>query len=233
MNQVQGRNVITELKVGDAWLPIFCAKTASLDAEQEEIETTSRNTAYDREFIPGMSNATISCSGITTLSNDEGTASIFYLYQVGVRRSILDIRMTFTDQDANVLQLLFSAFVRTLGITRDRISYSQSTVNFRITGAISFSGAPAPPSSECELQPTLYLTLAEGQISVHSDLLEQANVDIVSVSREGTILTYTNGTPGNLQFSHDLPNGDILFPPGNPGNPGGEYIAIEYQILPS
>lgn len=232
MNQVLGKNVFTELKVGDQWIPIFCAKTASIDTEQEEIETTSRNSSGDREYEPGMSSATLSCAGITNTSNYEGAVSVFYLLQESVRRSILNVRMRFVDQDALQITLAFSCFVRTLGITRDRISYSQSAVSFRITGPLAVEGTPTPvPPSDCEYRPTIYLTLLEGETLVHSDLLEEANADVVSVSREGTILTYTSGTPGNQEFSHDLPNGDVTFDPGNPGNPGGEHIAIEYQII--
>lgn len=228
-NQILGKNVFTELQVGDAWYPIFCAKAASYDLEQEEIETSSVNSGAAREFIPYMSSMTISCNGITSLNNDEGVISIFYLLQESIRRQMLTIRMRFISDDGDTLQMSFVCFVRTIGITRDRISYSQSAVMFRVSGVPSIGSVPSAGSMSCmEVFEDTWETV-EGEDSISGAGNEGrsfAGSEVILVEREGTQHDYTDGTPGNREYSYDGTN--ISFDSGNPFNLG-ERIHVVWR----
>lgn len=231
-NIVHGRNVIVEMLISSVYYPVFCAKTAEFSIEQDEIETTHINSGPNRAFVPGMANAMLNVAGVTTLNNTNGRVSILYLMQQSIRREIHTMRVVLTDQDANAIQVTFSAFIRNTSFTKDVISFSQSNLSMRVTGVIDFSELIGPPEApECEVQDPLYIDVVEGAVFVHSDLLEQDGVVILAVSREGVGHEEVFGTPDGLQFRPDLPNGDIYFDPDIPFN-SGEVIYILYKILP-
>lgn len=233
-NQVLGKNIIVSLLDGVTYYPIFCGKTAELPLEQDEIEVTHVNSGSSREYVPGMSNSTLSVTGITVLDNTEGRISPLYLAQEAIRRSIRTYRMLFTDQDGDQVSVTFSAFVRNITMSRDVTQWGQSSATFRITGDWVFSTViPSPEVPVCEVQNPIYTTLLESADSVQSALLIQGvgqTLTILAVSRSGTVHYETTGTPGSLEFTYDNTTGEIFFDPANPGNPGGEPVSIEYKI---
>ncbi len=230
MNKVLGRRTYVELLVDGLWYLIFCAKTASLDLNQDEIEVTSVDSGSDREFEPGMSDATITCSGITVLDNSEGQISVFYLLTDVIRRNMQTVRMRFIDKDGDTNQILCTCMIKTLGITKDVVSYSQSSVTFRVSGGFTQGSVPPPSEPVCDIQPTLYKTLPEGATSVSDALLAQAGVVLLTVARETSVYSETTGTPTGTQWKGTLGTGTIGFDTTMPGNPGGEAIVIVYKI---
>lgn len=232
-NKVLGKNFLAYMKIGEIFYPVFCGKTVELALEQDEIETTHVNAGPNREYVPGLANSLLSCTGVTTSDNTNGRISIFYLMQQSVRREIQQMRVVATDNDSNVVVISFSAFIRSTNVNRDSVSFSQSSVVFRVTGGMTFDTIiPDPAEPVCEIEDPLYLTLAEDGTEVSDSLLEQDNVTILEVQREGTGLDETTGTPGNRQFKFvgGSGNGKIQIDPNNPGFPGGETIYVLYKI---
>lgn len=236
-NRILGRNVVTEMLVDGVYYPIFCGKSAELTLNQDEIEVTHVNSAISREYVPGMSNATLNISGVSILDNTESRISNVYLMQEAIRRSINTYRMRFTDQDGDTGSITFSAFWTTGSISRDVVAWSQSTVTMRITGELTFGSVVVPPSPPaCEVEDTIYTVLAEGAVSVQSALLIPGvgeTITILHVSRSGVTHYETTGTPGNLEFKYDSSLGTITFDASNPGNPAMpdlEPVSVEYKI---
>jgi hypothetical protein len=234
MNQVLGKNVITSMLIGGIYYPIFCGKSASFTLNQDEIEVTHVNSGAGREYVPGMSNATLQVQGVTVLDNTESKISNLYLMQEAIRRSINTYRMLFTDQDGSTASIIFNAFWTTGTLSREVTAWSQSDVTMRVTGAITFSSVipvPVPPS--CEEEDPIYTTLIEAATSVTSALLIPGvgeTITILHVSRSGFTHYETTGTPGSLEFKYTSATGTIDIDPINPGNVGGEPISIQYKI---
>lgn len=235
-NQVLGKNFKTEILIDGVYNPIFCGKSAELTVNQDEIEVTHVNSGISREYVPGMSNSTISFAGVTVLDNTEGRISWEYMVQSAIRRSINTYRITLTDQDSDTRQITFDAFWTTGSLTRDITAWSQSSTALRITGDITFGAVAPPPPSSCEIQDPIYTTLAEGATSVVSALLVPGvgeTITILHVTRSGQTHYETGGTPGSLEFLYTSGTGTIDFDPANPGNPAApdlEPVSIEYKI---
>lgn len=231
--KVLGKNVVTQIEVDGIFYNLLCAKTATFSNDQEEIEITSRSSGISRQFMPWLNSATLEISGITEMENDN-KVGVGYLLNEQIRRRTHNMRMLFTANDGTVMGLSFSAFVRTLSTSRDRQSYSQSSVSFRVTGGITISDEIEPPAEGiCEVQDTLNKLLLEGATSVQDNLLIQIpdyTYEILTVWREGNTLYETSGTPGNMQFNYDETTGTISFDAANPGNPGNERVSIMYKI---
>lgn len=228
-NHVKGKNIVLTLKVGSTYYPVFCAKTIELRREREAIEKTSINSGFDREFTPGMRTTRVTCSGVTVLDNTQSRIAITYLLQND--GSVFDLRLTMTDDDGDDLIASFQAIIPSQGFSRETAGYSTSDVEFLVSGVVTWDEIvtdPTPPA--CEVEDTLYKTLAEGATSVTDALLTVANVEILWVTRSGATYYYTSGTPGSLQYSQNLGTGTISFDPTNPGNAGGEPVSIGYKI---
>jgi len=230
---VQGRNILCEMRIVDEYVPIFCAKSGELIIEQDEIETTHVNSQNSREYVPGMSNSLFNMTGLTRINNNDGRINVIYLMQSSVRRDIWPLRVTLTNNENEVATISFNAFIKSVSWNKDASTLSNSFVNWRVTGDPSFGTAIGPPAEPiCEVKDALYLTLAEGATSVTDPLLEDSDTEettILAVTREGTGYDETTGTPGNRQFRHNAVTGVIEFGSSWPGNPGGEVIYVLYK----
>lgn len=233
-NKVLSRNLIYAIKIDTTYYPIFCAKTSELSTDQEEIETTSVNSGRAREYIPGMSSSTLACTGITTLDNSAGQISPFYLNQAGNRQNIWEIRAVATDDDGDILVLMFDAFITNVTVSKQVGSYSQSSASFRISGEVVYSNViPTPTDPVCDIADPLYKDLADGGTSVTDALLAATGVEILGVWRSGSSLSPVVGSPVGLQYAFTAGTGTISFDPANPGNPASpelEPIHILYKV---
>lgn len=232
---VKGKNIVLSMDIAGTFYPVFCGKTMDLTTEQEEIETTHVNSSSDREYVAGMSSSLCTITGITTIDNTNGRVGILYLKQQAVRRVVQSFRIRFTADDATVKDATFDGLIRTTGVSRDITGYSNSNLVIRVTGAINYGDPIAPPTPpDCEVEDAIYLYesdggITAGQNTAHSDLLEQAGVEILMVVRTTDVQTYTSGTPTDSQFTTDLANGDIIFSSLLPFNED-EWVYILYKI---
>lgn len=236
-NQVTGKNTITQILINGVYYPFFCGKTTELSPSQDEIEVTDVNSGADREYVPGMSNHTISFSGVTVLDNTEGRISWEYIVQSAQRRAIHSMRTLLTDQDGTQRAISYNAFFTGGPLSGDVTAWSQSSITMRITGALTFADPVAPPAPpSCDIEPTIYTTLAEAATFIINALLIPAvgeTITILEVTRSGLTHYQTTGTPGSLEFKYTSATGKIEFDPLNPGNPAAptlEPISVEYKI---
>lgn len=233
-NQVTGKNVIVSMLIDSTYYPIFCARSAELPIEQDEIELTHVNSGIAREYTPGLMNATCTISGVTVLDNSENRISNLYLMQQGIRRQINSFRMLLTDQDGDQQAITFSAFLRSALIAKEVTQWSRSDVTFRITGEINFGSPVNPPvQPACDIEDPLSFIMAEGANSITSPLLIPGvgeTFTILWVDREGIGFTVIVGTPGHRQCTYNDTTGTITFDTNAPAAPGGEVIDIGYKI---
>lgn len=229
---IEGKNVSVEIFATDDYYPVLCATDMVFTRTPEFISKTGPTSGLFREFAVRIEEWNVSVSGLTKVEND-ASLSFFYMLQTSVRRSQQQIRIVFRDTESpeNIISITGNILIGETSITGPATDFSQCSINFKGTGGFTQSAViDAPPVAECEVEDTLWLVLAEGETSVHDDLLEQDDVVIIAVSRSGSVHTETTGTPGSLEFKSDLPNGDIHFDTTNPGNAGGEYVTVEYKI---
>lgn len=235
-NLIEGVDVLGQMEIDSVWYDIFCAKDLVLRYDGEEIETTTVNSTRSREYVPGMNSWLLSISGVTESDNSEGRVSLLYLLQEAMRTEIHSMRVFMTDRNGTTKAVTFSGFLRSGEFTGNAFGMSNCDAEFRITGSPSLGtpvDPPAPP--DCELEDTIYLRESDGGITAgqyiaNSALLQQTGVEIIAVIRSGPMYDYTTGTPSGMQFTHDLPNGDIIFDSNITFN-SGEWVAILYKIV--
>lgn len=224
MNTIRGKNIVCSMLVDSEYYPIFCAKTAEFNVNQDEIETTSVNSGSSREYVPGMMNATLSMTGVTTLDNSNSRVSVLYLMQQSIRRQVRDLIITLTDDNGDDIVISFQAIITATGFTRDVASYSQSSVTFRVTGDINFDTVILPPSPETVYSDYYSITAGISTLTV-TDLI---GVDILMVARTGSIHNEITGTPTGREFAFNGTTGTITFDSSIPFE-SGEDVYVEWK----
>lgn len=236
-NRITGRGMIAALKIAGTYYPIFCAKTAIFNIDQDMIETTSVNSSSGREFVPGMTSATLDCGGVSVLDNTGGQISNLYLMQQAIRRTLQNLRALFTAENGSQIGATFNGYFKSGSESKDVNSFLQSQVSFQITGGITFSSTIDPPvAPTADEENPIFDTLADGSTTYTNALLIQGvghTLTILTVTRSGLTYHLTSGTPGNLEFKYTSGTGVITFrDAGNPVDPSGnlEPITINYKI---
>lgn len=233
---VFGDNVLFFVTVSSVDIAIGCATSIQYEYENELILKTDRNAGLFRKKRVRISDCRASVTGLTSLVDNSETKSLFYFFQEGVRRSELDLKILFEDEDGVQKQITGSFLIQAIQVSGDPSAFSEFTINFEGTGDIAFSdpSTDSPGLLACQLQPTIYIDLAEGATEVTDALLETEGATILWVTREGTGFQETNSDPpGNGEFYFDDTTGSIVFlSPGNPASPNLERIAIGWYIAP-
>lgn len=224
-NTVQGKNVIVSMFVGDAYYPVLCARSASLNINQDELETTSINSGHAREYEIGLMNASLSVSGVTILNNLQGRISMLYLIQQSIRRQKFLMKVTLTDNEGTPLVISFTTVMPSSVLGKEMNAYSSSSITFRITGDVSINTLLTAPGSSGSIF-SIYIAAVQGDTFVISATL--IGKTILQVARSGDTLEKVSGTPGNNQWQFVSATGRINFDPNNVLN-AGEIIFVEYQ----
>jgi len=231
---VNGRNVVFSLLIDGNYYPIFCATVNNFNYAQEEIETTNVNSGSASEYVPGMGSGAFDISGMTRIVNDDGRANVAYLLQEAVRRTIHTVQMSFVDNvtgTPNVLTITMNAFITNTAIASSRDTFSNSTINWRITGGLTFGSViPDPTDPVCEVQDPLYLETVEGEYVVSDSHLVGDDVTILEVQREGVQYDETSGSPAGRRFKYQSSDGSIFFSNFLPFA-AGEVVYVLYKII--
>lgn len=235
-NVVFGSNVLFFVTVDSVDIAVGCATSIQYEYENEIIFKTDRNAGLFRKKRVRISDSRAAVTGLTSLVDNSETKSLFYFFQEGVRRSELYIKILFEDDNAVQKQITGAFLIQSIQVTGDPSAFSEFTINFEGTGTVTFStpSTDSPGTVACQLQPTIYKSLAEGATSVSDALLTTEGATILWVTREGAGYNETNSNPpGNLEFFFDDTTGEIIFlVPGNPASPELEKIAIGWYIAP-
>ena len=144
--------------------------------------------------------------------------------QQSIRRSTQDLIITLTDDDGADVVIDFSAIITATGFTRDVASYSQCSVNFRVTGDINFDTIITPPAPSEVF--SIYLSTTPEASTVSDAAL--IGKEILMVAREGSVYNETTGTPTGRYFKFTSGTGLITFDSGIPFNTG-EIVYVEYK----
>lgn len=213
--KVLGKNILVSVYITDGFYPVFCAKTAELEMNQDEIEITTVNSGSSREYETGIDNSTLNITGVTTLNNDDGRISVIYLWQN--RKTKKTFQFLMTDQDGNQRAIQFDAIITKLNLSKDVTSWSQSGVDLRITGSINFDATISPPVSGFDLLADSWTggsghDYIDGASNEESYTLVSTDTPIF-VSVDGTEFDLVSGIPANRQAQFvTSPSVKIQFP---------------------
>lgn len=139
MDAVLAKDVILQVKIGEAYISKGCAETCAFTLSNELIGKTDVNAGLFRKRRVRISDSGMSVQGLTTLVDDE-KLSTFYFLQETVRRSELDLRILFTDEGNIQKQIQGIYVIESIGVNGGRIGdWSDFNIEFKGTGTISLA----------------------------------------------------------------------------------------------
>lgn len=215
-NLVLGRNVITYAKSGGIYYPIFCGKTAEFNVRTDKIETTTTSSPGSREYVPGLTDASLTVTGILTSDQTNSRLSYFWILQEQLQGNIQDILIVCTDQSSTAKSIQFSAMIEGSVLSREVNSWGQSSVTFAVSGDITIDPAASPSNTTFNLLSDYWSTsngntFINGSSVVNGYTLSNSTDTILAVFVEGIEFDIVSGAPGNRQAQPDLTNNKIKF----------------------
>lgn len=203
---INGKNIVAEMLISGDYVAVLCAKDCTFNISQDVIEVTSINSVSTREYLPGMSSATLTIGGVSPIDNTEGKVSILYLMQQSVRQIVQKWRITFTADDGTNIAATFDGVVSTTDITRSGFAYNQSSVQVKVSGAITMDAIIDPPVYNYDILSDYWTTTAgfnyvglSGSSAINSYMIGATDT-LLQVDVEGVQFDLiTSGTPGNRE----------------------------------
>lgn len=215
--------MIANILISGDWYPIFCATSGEFALTVDEIETTSVNSGSAREYLPGMTNGTLTWSGVSTIDNTEGKISILYLMQQALGRNVQSWRVYFEADDGTTQEATFDGFIRNASILRETTSYNNSNIVVRITGGVTLDNIILPPGADLDYFSDYWQTV-DGQNYVSGASTGEWNGGttytllstdtILAVDVEGIGYNIVTGTPGagNREVKFQTSPVRLIFP---------------------
>jgi len=236
-NHVLGKNIVVEMFNTELtqYEILFCAKSMSFEYNQDEIESTSFASPFDREYEPGLGNATLTLNGVTTTTNADNRLSPFHVFKESIRRTKQLMQIVFLDQNNDITTLRFHAIFTKNAFSSDVLSWSQCAINMRISGGVEILSTIEIPvggfaydiySDWWTTTPSnTYVPVGSQTSAVYGFLLTAAD-DVIEIDREGGQVDEVLGTPVNRQATFNTSLLRVEVDPTNPFNTGDTIFIL-------
>ncbi len=138
VNDIQGRNCIFQMKIGDDYLDVLCAKTFSFNRVYELKETTTVASGFDKEYRPRKKSYTLSFNGVVQVVAEANKPTIKTLFDYGEGFLPVPYRIIYEDNTGNVLVVTGWAYVSSAIFNANPINLLDGTIELQVTGQSSF-----------------------------------------------------------------------------------------------
>ena len=218
-----GKDVVVQAKVDDAYITIGCADASNFTFVNEIIGKTDVNAGLFRKKRARISDCNGSVQGISISESSATRLSIFHFLQEGIRRSEIEMRFVFTDDNGDSKMIAGSFIVSTIGLSATFTAFSDFDLQLEGTGDITISVIPNPPDVLCDEWLDDWWDTTPGTYVVSGNShygLSFAGKELIYVEREGTGQNIiTSGTPaaGSREVLYEM-GSDLTFDSTNPFN---------------
>lgn len=138
---IQGRDCVFQLKIGDEYLTVVCAKSFSVNVATEMKDTTTvggLGTGWWKEKRPHKLEYSITFNGTVQVVAENDNPTIKTMLQNQTWFLPMDYRIIYRDQSDNVLVLQGSVYNANTVINANPANLLDGTVELQGTGAIEF-----------------------------------------------------------------------------------------------
>lgn len=136
---IQGKNCVFQLKIGDDYFTVVCAKSFTFNPITDMKETTTVGSGFWKEFRPRKLSYTISFNGmhqVESLASQEKIKTMFD-YQIGFIP--LPYRMIYTDNSSNIMAVEGWVYVTSTLLDASPVNLVNGTVEMQGNGPITVS----------------------------------------------------------------------------------------------
>lgn len=208
MEPIHGNNCLLSIKVDDTFYPVLCAIDFTFSVRQEMVLATTVDTGVWRQKRNrGLSEWSVTISGLTKIDNTDGQISFFYLLQESVRAQVQTIQAMFEDSDGNTQVLEGLVIMPEMSINANVNSFADASIVFEGAGEVVVQEVVSEPLSEmCEQIYSDTWEAVAGETTISGTGQEGrsfAGKEIIEVVREGMQYDYTDGAVGNRMYGYN------------------------------
>lgn len=133
---IQGINCVFQLKIGDDYKTVVCAKSFTFNPITDMKETTTVGSGFWKEFRPRRLSYTITFNGMLQVeSGTQEKIKTMFDYQIGFLP--LPYRMIYTDNSGNIMAVDGSAYVTSTLLDASPVNLVNGTVELQGNGPIT------------------------------------------------------------------------------------------------
>lgn len=139
LKDMQGRNCIFQLRVGDEYFNVLCAKTWGLSVTTKMKETTTPGSGFWQEYRPQKLSYTLSLNAVVMIAGENGEPTVKDLFQNQMNFLPCNYRMVCEDNSGALLVIIGQAYVTNTSIDSNPINLLNGTVQFQGNGDIELA----------------------------------------------------------------------------------------------
>lgn len=213
MDTVQGKNAALMINVLGTYYLIGCQTDFSYDYNNENILKTDVNAGSYRKRRTRISDTAGAAQGVVTTTNTSDRVTIFYLQQESIRRSIVQLKFAWTDDDGGLKEITGRFCIKTIHIDNATGDFSKFDVSFEGAGdGITIDPVlPPDPGSDDGVDSDVWTT-TPGNFTITGlgvDGKSFAGKTIELVAREGAV--YFEETPLTTTEGYSFDGTTITF----------------------
>lgn len=136
---IQGKNCVFQLKIGDDYLTVVCAKSFTFNPVTDMKETTTVGSGFWKEFRPRKLSYTITFNGMFQVAASASQEKIKTMLDYQVTFLPLIYRLIYTDNSNNVMVVDGSCYVTSTLLDASPVNLVNGTTELQGTGPIVVS----------------------------------------------------------------------------------------------
>lgn len=200
---VHGEDFVIEVLVDGTYKVILCATDGTLTYQQEIIATTTEDSGIWKTKAPRLTEASLSVSGLTPITDDASHVSWFYMMSDDVRTVPQTVRATFRNDNGESKVISGTAIISGGEITGNADDFASSTIDMEFSGAvIQDTDVPTDPIATPLATPNITFSyISDTQINVLWTAIPNADYYILRMSTVNDIAFATVKSSGtNLYY---------------------------------
>lgn len=136
---IQGKNCLFQLKIGDDYFTVVCAKSFTFNPVTDMKETTTVGSGFWKEFRPRKLSYTITFNGMVQVESLVTQEKIKTMFDYQIQFLPLNYRMIYTDNSGNVMVVEGTVYVTSSLFDASPVNLVNGTTELQGNGAITIS----------------------------------------------------------------------------------------------
>lgn len=177
---IQGKNCLFQLKIGDEYLTVVCAKSFTFNPVTDMKETTTVGSGFWKEFRPRKLSYTITFNGMLQVISLITQEKIKTMFDYQIQFLPLVYRMLYYDNSGNVMNVNGTVYVTSNLFDASPVNLVNGTTEMQGTGAIEifdfiqdFISMTVSVTGEADAKTRFILYKADGSVAYDTSILPE------------------------------------------------------------
>ena len=206
MRAIEGKNVLLRALKDDTYIPFACAFSVEFYFDSEIIEKTTPNSGRFKEWRTGLGEWGLTLNTVTHALPSTTMFTVFDTLLEALRTNGLDIELSFSDDEGNVVTITGHVLIPHTGITSPEEGFSEDEIEMKGSGGFTMQTELANPVGGSGEPTPVEPTYSTGDTEIEVPELDGLTADDFVIERDGIgKQVITSGTPTDKQVLFTAP----------------------------